>query len=295
MGPRSNASTSTVRTVDDVMSQLDTNLSRNASLYESKKFIQHLAGRNTILTSESIDELESLESFLSPITANPQALISAMMRLGAVIGGPQATSFFYPICEITDCPWDIFCPQETAEEFLRIYQSSSLAESVEQVGLNSKGRPYVVHFRKPINGMPKPCGIRVYVSNKHPMDSILSLKNSFEQTAVSASVAICFWPKLQSSGLYRTFESNSGLTQYPKGKTFYQLTVSPGKKTSLKQSMNIPSIYNGTNTRVETVVFKNTCSINNEIYSSSIKDIQNIVYCVFNSSSRYLGTTAGMN
>lgn len=292
MSPRSITSNSTVRTVDDVMSVMELSISKNASLSESKKFVRQITTKDGILRAQSIDELESITGIVSPITSNPNALILAMSKSGAMIGGAQATSFFYPICQVTDCPYIIFCHSETADEFINIYRSTSGVDLIEDLGSTMTTR--AVHFRKSINGMKKPASIVIYVSKRHPLESILSLKNSYEQTAISAVGAICFWPKLQSQGLYRVFDLNPGLTDYPKGNVFYQMVISPGKKAITKKPMTQPSIYNRISAREEIVVFKNACNIDNVIYNQKLVELQNIVYCVFNTSSRYLGHTADM-
>lgn len=101
---------------------------------------------------------------------------------------------------------------------------------IEDITNDNKNR--VVHMRKNINGSDMPCSIRVFASTKSPMEAILALKYSYEHTAISHPCAIFFWPKLQQRRLYRVFENNPGLSQYPKGKTVYQMKLSPGKKTS---------------------------------------------------------------
>lgn len=292
MSPKSITSNSTVRTVDDVMSVMETSIPENASLSESIKFVKQITAKDGILRSQVIEELESIATHVSPITSNPRALVLAMSRCGAMIGGVQATSFFYPICQVPDCPYVIFCHNDTADDFINIYRSTSGADMIEDLGNVKTNR--AVHFRKSINGMKKPASIIIYASNKHPLESILSLKNSYEQTAISAVGAICFWPVLQSKKLYRVFDLNPGLIEYPKGNVFYQIIISPGKKAVTKKPMTSPSVYNGISTREEIVVFKNIYSIDNVIYKQKLTELQNIVYCVFNASSKYLGHTAGM-
>ena len=120
MSRRSVASQSTVNTVDDVMSLLNSGVKRDASLSEARDYTRKIAKQNTMLADESVDELESIEGILSPITSNPAVLVNLMLECGAVLGGPQATSFFYPICEHFDCPWDFFCSAEKADKFIDI-------------------------------------------------------------------------------------------------------------------------------------------------------------------------------
>jgi len=274
------------------MSLMNDSLSFEASLHESRKFIKQTVGKNSILRSQAMEELESIEAILSPITTNPSTLVTAMIRCGAMIGGPNATSFFYPICEMTGCPWYIFCHKEKADTFVNTYRNSSGADFIEDTGISKDSR--VVHFRKSNNGMEKACNVSIYISERDPLESILNLKNSYDQTAISGVGAICFWPKLQSNGMYRVFDSNTGLMDYPKGNTFHQTIISPGKRAIMKKSLTTPSIYSGVSSREEIVVFKNVSNIDNVIFSHKLKELQNIVYSVFNSSSKYLGHTADM-
>lgn len=285
-------SASTVRTIDDVLSIMDSTLSRDASLSDSRKFIKNIARRDPHLMADSIDEIENIKSLLSPITQNPQVLVNVMAKTGAVVAGPQATSFFYPICDLTDAPWDIFCHSDSAEEFIRGYKQSSTAEVVEDVHADDGMR--VVHMRKSIPAYPTPANIRIFVSNLRPFQSVLQLKNSYEQTVITAAGAVCFWPRLAARGMFRVFESNVGTSCYPRGKTFYRVELNPLKRTRLRKPMEKTEIYTGLESRVESVMFKNICDVDFEDYSLMADILENIVWAVSTSSTRYLGDIAYM-
>jgi len=250
-------------------------------------------GNNSALATETINEIENLHSLLTPITANTSALIKLMARYNVILGGPQATSFFYPVCEFTDCPWDLFCDTKYVDKFITSYKSSSGSDLIEDVDNGDMGCR-VTHMRRSINGSKSSCSIRILSSSRDPMEMILGLKASYEQSAVTHSYAIFFWPKLQQRGLYRLFNDNDGLSIFPKGKTFYQTRVSPGRKTSLKNPTTQPSVYSGIEDRIETVVFQNTEGLDSEEYEKSVSNMKGIVYAVHNSSTRFLGYTRGM-
>lgn len=284
---------STVRTVDDVFSVMESQLPKDASLIESRKFARHVTKKDKHLMNAVIDEIENLSSLMSPIAQNPDVLVRIMARTGAVLGGAQATSFFYPICDWTDVPWDIFCHSSTADDFIQSYKQSSIPEVIEDVRSDDGMR--VVHMRRSIPDCSTPVNIRIFVSNMRPLESILQLRNSYEQSVISAVDAICFWPKLVSQKMYRVFESNVGTSLYPRGKTFYEMKLDPIKKTRLRKPMQTTEIYTGLESRVENVVFRNRCDINPDHYSRLINVHKNIVWAVSNSSTKYLGNIADMH
>ncbi len=292
MSRKSVVSVSTVRTIDDVMSQMDDTIGIDASLRESRDFIKKITKGNRALTTEATDELENIEAILAPITSNPRHLAQLMMKCNAIISGPQATSFFYPICEFNSCPWDIFCNTKHSQHFIDGYKSSSGSEVIEDIQTDEGIR--VVHLRRSLNGMSDSCKIRIFVHNKHPFESVLEMRNSYEQSMITAVGAVCFWPRLQEYKLYRVFDSNPGIKDYPKGNSFYESSIKTGKKTSLRKPMDSPSIYSGIEKRIESVIFKNTCKLDRERYLQNVDVLKSIVYCISNQSTRYLGTTSGM-
>lgn len=287
------ASGSTVRTVDDVMSQMDQCIGINASLKESRDFIKSVTKGNRALASDAIDEIENVESILSPITSNPRRLVQLMMRHDAIIVGPQATSFFYPICDFDGCPWDMFCHVKESDRFVDGYKSSSGADAIEDVCTKDGIR--VVHMRRSLSGSTNPCKIRIFISPKHPVESVLEMKNTYEQSFISCVGAVCLWPRLQSHRLYRTFCANPGIKDYPRGSTYYESSIRIGKKTSLKKPMETPSVYVGLDKRADSLIFKNTCGLDREQYYKKVGELQSIVYCAFNNSTRYLGTIGNMS
>lgn len=177
----------------------------------------------------------------------------------------------------------------------RIYtrvQTSSSAEIVEDVHTCDSMR--VVHMRKSMQSYPTPANIRIFVSNTRPFESVLQLKNTYEQTVVTAAGAICFWPKLVSRGIFRAFDSNPGTSYCPKGRTFCNVSMNPIKRNRLRKPMESTEIYTGLISRVESIIFKNTCDIGRDDYSFMIDILENIVWAVSTHSTRYVGDIAGM-
>jgi hypothetical protein len=286
-------SVSTVKTVDDVMSLMEEKLGDSASLSESRRFITNLGKRDSVLASSVLEEIESIRSVVSPITQNIDALTKLMVRTGAVLGGLQATSFFYPLCDLTGAPWDIFCHTDTADDFITNYIQSSGSEIVEDVSADNLKR--VVHLRRSVPGCSSPVNVRVFVCNSHPISSVMDLRNTYEHTVISAAGAIHFWPRLTSKRIYRVFDSNLGTSAYPRGKTFYEITSDPLHRTRPRKQMEVPEIFSGLESRVESVIFKNVCNVPNTEYCALIDSLEGIVYSVFNSSTKYLGHTGDMH
>lgn len=291
MPPASVSSRTTVRTIDDVFSVIDTELPEDASMSTAKDFVRKLTGTNKALRDLSIKELESLPVYLSHVLSNTSAFINLMLKCKAVLGGPQATSYFYPICGPTECPWDFYCHAKFGDAFVDGFRQMSGADMIEDV---KHGSVRLVHFRNSVNGMRDTSKIRIYISDEEPLASIFNLRSSYEQSFLSASTAVCFWPKLQSRDVYRVFESNSGQKAYPVGKTFYSIQLKSLRQTSTKRPLQAPAVYTGLETRVEYVPLDNNSKCDSRLFAKEISAMENIMYAVFNDSTRYLGSTGNM-
>ncbi len=274
------------------MSLMDQTLDFATSLDESRKFIRKVTRDNKKLATEAIEELESIVSFLSPITANPHRLLKFMFACNAAIVGIQATSFFYPITTLHDAPWDIFCHTDKADKFVDDYTASSGAEVVELV--TSENGNSVMHLRRPVNGSKETCKIRIFVSDAAPIQSALDMKASYEQSIITPTCALCFWPKLMERRAYRSFSGNKGISEYPKGKTFYEIKLEDLKATRPRKTVEEPSVYSGITSRVESVVFENVASLNTSSFARNMEEMRRIMFAVHNSSTRYLGSTGNM-
>jgi hypothetical protein len=295
MSPRSTKScASTVRTVDDVFSQLDVDLGENASLAESRDRIRKLTKNNNILEYKSIDQLQSIRAVLAPVCVNVDSLIKSMFRYKVALGGIQATSFFYPLCTFSQSPWDFFCSNKNdmGDKFVTDLIQFSGLDLIEDLKSDTKER--VVYFRGTVNGTDEPINVRVYISDTDPMQSVLNYEMSYQQTFVSPVAAVCFWPRLNRKSYYRVFKSNSSQREYPTGKTVVTVNMRKMSRTTVKNPQSTPSIYTGVLDRVEVVVFKNELKLDKNVFNKQASKIQSIVYAVSEHSTKYLGDTSGM-
>lgn len=291
---RSTGTSKTVKTVDDVFSVLDQDLDPDASLIESRERIRTLTLNNSSLEKDSIDQLHSPLIILAPVCTNSSALLKSMFINNVMLGGVQSTSFFYPVCEFGSAPWDFFCSSknDVGDKFITDMRQFSGADQVEDITATNGTR--VVYFRRNINGSNQPINIRIYVSAEHPIDIILSLPMSYQQSFISAAGAVCFWPRLTGKKLYRTFELNSSRLSFPIGKTKFVSNISKLTKTTLKKPLGFPHIYTAQDNRIEIVTFRNECSFDKDIFKDKVAKLQNLVYAVSDKSTKYLGNTASM-
>lgn len=295
MVPRSVKShASTVRTIDDVFSQLEIDLREDASLIESRDRIRRLTKNNTALESESIDQLQSIRNIVAPVCPNGDALIKSMFRNKVVLGGVQATSFFYPMCTFTQAPWDFFCPSKggMGDDFVNGLVQFSGLDVLED--LTSGDGTRVVYLRGSVNGTTEPINVRVYISSENPIQCVFNYEMSYQQTFISPVAAVCFWPRLNKKGYYRVFKSNTSQHEFPRGKTVFTVNIKKMSKTHPKVVQTTPSIYNGISDRIEAVIFKNELKLDKVIYKAEASKIESIVYAVSQDSTRYLGSTSGM-
>lgn len=288
---RSTTSASTARTVDDVMSEVDSALDRGASMRETKQYITTNYSHDSKLVTESIDEIENIETVLFYVSNDPRSLMNLMLRCGVVLGGIQATSFLYPKCEVEDAPWDFFCRQDSGNDFVDGFKHVSNAEPVEDMSTGDNKR--VVCLRRHVDGVPKPINIRIYISLAHPYDSVLSLKNSYEHTILSPVGVFCLWPKLLSQNRYRAFGQNEGTERYPMGKAKYHVKINKMALVVPKGSTPEPRVHIGITDKVEVVMLKNN-GCDKKLFERCANEMRNIVYAVSPQCVRYLGTTAHM-
>lgn len=291
---KSTGTSKTVRTVDDVFSQLELDLNADASLNDSRERIRRLTVNNSTLERQSIDELHNPLTIFAPIVTEPSSLIKSMFTNNVVLGGVQATSFFYPLCEFSDAPWDFFCCNNDgqSESFLaQLIQSSGL-DLIEQVTADNGNK--VAYLRRSMNGSDQPINVRVYASNEHPIQLILSQPVSYQQSYISAVGAVCFWPRLNRKRLCRQFTSNVSKMTFPSGKSKYTINIKKMSNTALKNPSNVPSIYTGADNRIEIVTFNNVCKLDKGLFKKEVEAMTNVVYAVSDKSTKYLGNIAGM-
>lgn len=290
---RSTGTSKTVRTVDDVFSVLEDELDRSASLADSKRAIDRHTLGNAKLNKDAVNELYNPATILAPTTSNTSMLLKLMFNHKVVLGGIQATSFFYPLCDLSDAPWDFFCCNRyDSDAFITSVKQSCGMDMIEE--LSSDNGVRVVYFRRNANGVSKPINIRVYISDDEPLQMVLSQPMSYQQSFVSAVGAVCFWPRLNSKGLCRQFEKNVSKFNFPSGKSKLTINMKKMSRTKPKNPSSGVSIYTAGDDRTETICFENVCKLDKVLFKKEIKKIQSIAYAVSEKSSRYLGEYSDM-
>jgi hypothetical protein len=290
---KSNSTFKTLRTVDDVLSQAEDTLDADASLVETYNRIMKLTTHNKTLERESIDELYDPVKIMIPVSANPEALLKSMFMHRVVLSGIQATSFFYPLCEFVDAPWDFFCCNryDSGSFISEITQSCGL-DQVEDINADNGTR--VVYFRRNMNGQTKPINIRIFISDDEPLHAVLSQPMSYQQSFVSPVGAMCFWPRLNKKRVYRRFDLNRPRMSFPIGRTALTINMQKMSRTAPKNPSTTPSIYSAKDNRTEIVVFKNKCGADKVSFKKETKKLENIVYAVSENSTKYLGDMGDM-
>jgi hypothetical protein len=290
---KSTSTFKTLKTVDDVFSQLEDILEPDAALYQSFEKILRLTAHDKNLTKEAIDTLYDPVEIFKPVSANPEAFLRSMFVHGVVLSGIQATSFFYPLCEFEDAPWDFFCSNRyDSDGFVTEISQSSGIDVIEEITADNGTR--VVYFRRNMNGKSKPINIRIYISDDEPLHSVMSQPMSYQQSFVSATAAVCFWPRLNKKRLYRRFDHNKSRLVFPSGRTSLSINMQKMSRTTPKNPSSTPSIYSKLDKRTETIIFKNKCGVDKMMFSKEARKIENIIYAVSEKSTKYLGDTGDM-
>jgi hypothetical protein len=290
---KSTSTFKTLRTVDDVFSQLEDVLDPDAGLSESYQKIMRLTTHDSKLAKDSIDTLYDPVEILKPVSANPEAFLKAMFMHKVLLSGIQATSYFYPLCELEDAPWDFFCcnKYDPSVFVMKITQFSAV-DVVEEVSADNGVR--VLYLRRNMNGKKRPINIRIYISDDEPLHSVLSQPMSYQQSFVSAVGAVCFWPRLNKKRVFRRFDKNNSRMTFPIGRTSLTINMQKMSRTTPKNPSPTASIYTGADKRIEDVIFKNKCSVDNILFDIEARKIKTIVYAVSEKSTKYLGDLGDM-
>ncbi len=295
MPPHSARSVSTVTTVEDVFDQMERDLDVHAGLSESRRYVQKITKGNAPLGLCALQELQSPVTFFSVIVPDASRLLVSMSKYGAILGGIQATSYFYPIADITGASWDFFCTIESNkyDNFSTEFRQYSGANLLEDIRHGNDKR--VMYLRKSMNGSQAPINIRIIGTKGPPLAMILELRESYRQSYISSVVAMCFWPSLMKRSQYRVLESNRGLDGYPLSKTSVATTINKRlNQIRRKEPQKVPSVHVATDDRVESVVFEDVDYIDKATHKTMSSTYINTVYSIFNGSTRYLGTVGNM-
>lgn len=292
----SKASGTTIRTVDDVFERLSIYEEQHGevSLEDARQYVSGVCLDDNKLSRDTIKSLESPGIFFGVLCADSKMLLKLMHRTNTVLGGIQATAFFHPIAHLTAAPWDFYCNMSNGspDEFIMTFGQITMFSRLEDVKSDTGER--VVYYRGNVNGTNNPVNIRVFIANRDNMQSVLDLKYSYQQSMISAVGAVCFWPRLMTHKQFRMFKSNGGQSYYPSGKTICPSHIKRPREVKQRTQSTVPSIYTGEDKRIDMVVFENEASISKQDYEKSLANIRGMVYSVFNSSTKYLGTVGDM-
>lgn len=297
MPPSSRASATTVKTVDDVMERMSAYEGKHGELsyHDAVDYVKKICGKDDKLLRETVSSLKDPSVYLSVVCSDARKLLKLMSQYGVILGGIQATSFFYPIAEITSAPWDFYCDKSIYDptSFIEKFRQITMMDMIEDVDSDDGQR--VVYFRGNVNEVPDPINIRIYVSDKNVYASVLDTQKSYQQSFISPIGAVCFWPKLGSARQYRSFDKNDGLKAYPRGNTKLRIGIKSMTEVKPKIKSNLPSIYTMHDKRATSVIYENDIGIDQRAFDKLVKELKGIVYSVHTSSSRYLGTIGNMS
>ncbi|HAA5926480.1 TPA_asm: hypothetical protein GFY42_15260 [Listeria monocytogenes] len=278
--------------MDDVMSAIDTGLPPDASLQQSMEAVIRLTEGNAKLRDISLKQITSLDQYLGSVSTHPKAFIESMFKCGAMLVGPQATSYMYPICDIENYPWDFFCPSSTFCDFVDFYKSDPKSVLLEELGVD--GHLRVAYFSKYINTIIGSCNVRMFEIKGNPIAKVLELKNTYEQSFISPVCAFCFWPRLHKLTSYRELSCNPGLKGYVRCGITLKTQIVKMKQTRLRKPMEEPLIVSTSSKRAEVVFFENEYGLDRILFQEQGYDMKNMMYAIYNNSTRYLGTVGNM-
>lgn len=286
-------SRSTIKTTSDVFDVLESRGVDN--LREARKIARRESGRDSKLADEVLAELQSPIAAFSKLTAVPESLLKLMLETNTYLGGIQATSYHYAVCGVLDAPWDFFCSTRHGDPatFAAQLQVLTLSSKVEHMH-SVEGDFDVYIFRKSLNGTHDPITMRVFVSEDHPLASILDMKTTYQQSAISATGTVCFWPDLLSvkPREYRIFEGNQGLNKYPTCKSKFKnrhTKIIPAA-TPLHGNKRI---YSGVS-KTDNVMFENATNMNQALFNTRQRELVSMVYAACANSTKYLGHMGDM-
>lgn len=288
----SKMSVSTILTLDDVMSEIDARLPPDASLKQSMEAVMKLTEGNPRLRDMSLKQIISLDQYLGSVSTDPMSFIDSMFKCRAILAGPQATSYMYPICEIDGYPWDFFCPSVSFRNFVDSYKSDPKSVLLEEVGVD--GHLRVAYFSRLVSDTMGSCIVRIFEVKRDPIETVLELKNTYEQSFISPVCAFCFWPRLHSLKSYRELSHNAGLQGYVRCGIKFKSQITNMKLTRLRKPMEQPLVVSTSSKRAEAVFFENEYGLNRIMFQEQGDNMRNMMYAIYNNSTRYLGTVGNM-
>ena len=250
------------------------------SLYEAKagdrshkdaiQFVQKICASDPVLRKEASDALRNPMIYLAPLCADAGPLLRSMAQHNVVLGGYQATAFFYPTVQIAPAPWDFYCSrlEGNPNEFVTTLKSLTIFDTVEDISSDDGKR--VVCLRSNMSGSADPVNIRVYIPKTSPYVSVLNLPMSHQQSTLGPYDAVCFWPRLTSRFQHREFRGNSGHRAFPQTATVFPTNLARMTRVSLRHEARKVSVYSSEDNRTEVVPFKNESRISDANFNGSL-------------------------
>lgn len=281
--------------IDDIIEQLrndDPDIAR-PSIENTRDFTTRIYVENNT-DNQATKLLEDPIVFFAVLCRDSRVLLKAMYDCNAVLGGFQATSFFFPVVTAISAPWDFYCSNangDPSEFILRVDEITGF-DMIEDKSFVTGER--TVHYRGNFTDLDEMLDIRIFISNRSAMEMILDLESSLEQSAITATVGICFWPRLTTQRQYKVFEYNGGHDDYPIASMIARPKITNMNRVRRKSSYDEPVIYGALDKKMRIEVFDNEIDISQESYDFSLACMTGIVYAVYNSSTRYLGTVGAM-
>lgn len=260
------------------------------SLDEATNIVDNICIGNEILRNDVTKILQYPSGFFDLITSDSKSLLQLMYRTNAILGGIQATAFLFFADYINGAPWDFYCSltDGSPDKFVASFETITTFKHIEYK-YHDTGHT-IIYYRSYANDV----NARIFIGPKTCMESILDLKYSYEQTAISAVAAISFWPRLNKLNQFLLFKSNPGHSSYLHSNITYIYSITDMRKVRRMNSLTQPSMYSVEDDKAYVVIFDNKISVNQRQYAKTVNSIRGLIYCVFNSSTRYLGTVGNM-
>lgn len=260
------------------------------SLSEATSIVDDICIGNENLRNNVTKILQHPSGFFDLITSDSKSLLQLMYRTNTILGGIQATAFLFFVDYVDGAPWDFYCSSidGNPDKFVANFEAITIFTHIEYK-YHDTGHT-IIYYRSDT----KSINARIFIGPKKCMESILDLKYSYEQTGISAVAAISFWPKLNKLNQFLLFKSNPGHSSYSHGNIVYTYDLHDMRRVRRTSSLIQPSIYSVEDDKVCVVIFDNKICVSQRRYTQTVNSIRGLLYSVFNSSTKYLGTVGNM-
>lgn len=112
-------------------------------------------------------------------------LIKLSLNCNVILGGLQATSFFYPLVNFTQSAWDFY--YDSREESFQIFIDGINQITMHDVLQDTKNAGYrIFHMRGSVNGSYHPIDGCIYCRPVDPYTSLLLLPFSHQHSMLTS-------------------------------------------------------------------------------------------------------------